>query len=157
MSCGVGHRHGSDPELLWLQFRRKSTQGSTNDNSTRGKFTPPPVFVWPIFTFFFPILWLHLQHMEAPRPGAESELQLPAYTTGMSHRIQGSSATYPAAHGNARSFSPLSKGRDQTHILMDSTSGSTMETPVFTFFFWSFLGPFPRHTEVPRLGVELEL
>ena len=27
------------------------------------------------------LLWLHLWHMEVPRPAVESELQLPAYTT----------------------------------------------------------------------------
>ena len=34
---------------------------------------------WPQIFFFF--LWLHLQHMEVPRLGVESELQLQAYTT----------------------------------------------------------------------------
>ena len=36
------------------------------------------------FFFFFSLLFflgLHLQHMEIPRPGVESELQLLAYTT----------------------------------------------------------------------------
>ena len=28
---------------------------------------------------------------------------------------------------------------------------------LFFFFFFVFLGPYPRHMEVPRLGVELEL
>ena len=37
---------------------------------------------------FFSFLGLHLRHMEVPRLGIKSELQLPAYTT---------------AHGNARS------------------------------------------------------
>ena len=32
-------------------------------------------------SFFFFFLELHLPHMEVPRLGAESELQLPAYTT----------------------------------------------------------------------------
>ena len=33
-------------------------------------------------SFFFPwFLGLHLQHVEAPRLGVQSELQLPAYTT----------------------------------------------------------------------------
>ena len=29
--------------------------------------------------------------------------------------------TYSTPHGNARSFNPLSKARDQTHILMDTS------------------------------------
>ena len=33
-------------------------------------------------TFFFGFFFMvHLQHMEGPRPGVQSELQLPAYTT----------------------------------------------------------------------------
>ena len=41
-------------------------------------------FVFPNFLFFsslFVFLGPHLQHMEVPRLGVESELQLPAYTT----------------------------------------------------------------------------
>ena len=34
-----------------------------------------------IFFFFFVFLGLHMCHMEVPRVGVESELQLPAYTT----------------------------------------------------------------------------
>ena len=47
------------------------------------------------------VFWgLHLWHMEGPRLGVQSELQLPAYTTHRSwqHRI----------------LNPLSKARDQT-------------------------------------------
>ena len=35
------------------------------------------------FFFFFFYLGLHLQHMEVPRLGVESEIQLPAYTTAI--------------------------------------------------------------------------
>ena len=34
-----------------------------------------------IFFFFFFLGLLHLRHMEVPRLGVESELQLPVYTT----------------------------------------------------------------------------
>ena len=34
-----------------------------------------------LFIYLFWFLGLHLLHMEVPRPGFESELQLPAYTT----------------------------------------------------------------------------
>ena len=33
------------------------------------------------FDFFLSFLWPPLQHMEVPRLGVESELQLPVYTT----------------------------------------------------------------------------
>ena len=35
------------------------------------------------YFFFFVFLGLHSQHMEVPRLGIESELQLPAYATAM--------------------------------------------------------------------------
>ena len=44
--------------------------------------------------------------MEVPRLGVESELQLPAYTI---------------AYSNVRSFNPLNKTRDGTHIFMDAS------------------------------------
>ena len=40
-----------------------------------------PGFCFFFFFFFFFLLWPHLQHMEVPRLGVESELQLPAYAT----------------------------------------------------------------------------
>ena len=47
---------------------------------------------------------IYLQHMEVPRLGVESELQLPAYTTTTETRDPGMSATYTTAHGNAGSL-----------------------------------------------------
>ena len=53
----------------------------------------------------------------------------------------------------------LSKARDQTCVLMDSSRihfhWATRGTPYFLIFI--FLGPRLCHMEVPRLGVELEL
>ena len=34
-----------------------------------------------LFLLLIYFLWLHLQHMEGPRLGVKSELQLPAYAT----------------------------------------------------------------------------
>ena len=47
------------------------------------------------------------------------------------------SAIYTTAHGNAGSFNPLSKARDRTYILMDSSQihfcWATMGTPNSAF------------------------
>ena len=68
------------------------------------------------------ILGSHPQHMEVPRLGVESELQLLAYTTA--------TATWDpsyifdlhtTAHSNAGSFNPPSGTRDQTRVLMDTS------------------------------------
>ena len=60
----------------------------------------------PIFIIIIIICFLgpHPQHTEVPRLGVESELQLLAYT---------------AAHGWI--VNPLSKAKDQTHVLMDTS------------------------------------
>ena len=49
-------------------------------------------------------LGLHLQHMEVPRLGVESELQQLAYTKPQQCKIQDVFATYTTAHGNAGSL-----------------------------------------------------
>ena len=53
-----------------------------------------------IFVFLGP----HPRHMEVPRLGVESELQLLAHVTAQQRQIRAISVTYTAAHGNAGSF-----------------------------------------------------
>jgi len=75
----------------------------------------------PLFFVFLPFLGPLPRHMEVPRLGVESELQLLAYTT--------TTATWDPSHiCNLRHSSrqqripdPLSKARDQTHILMGTS------------------------------------
>ena len=74
-----------------------------------------------ILFYFFNVcfLGLHLQHMEGPRLGVQSELQLPAYTTATA---TGNQSRVCNLHHSSRQhwiLNPLSKARDQTHILMD--------------------------------------
>ena len=59
--------------------------------------------------------------MEVPRLGIKSELQLLATATATATPDLSESATYTTAHSNARSFDPLSKARDGTQILIDSS------------------------------------
>ena len=64
----------------------------------------------PMFSFFFfPFLFFFLkcllvQHMEVPRLGTESQLQLLTYATAIASRIQATSATYAVACGNTGSL-----------------------------------------------------
>jgi len=60
------------------------------------------------FFFFLAFQGAHLQHMEVPRLGVESELQLPAYTT----------ATATQQH---QILNQMSEARGQTHVLMDTS------------------------------------
>ena len=69
------------------------------------------------FSFF---LGPHLQHMEVPRLGIESELQLPAYTTATSVKDPSHVGHLYHSSPQYQIFSPLSEARDRTHILMDT-------------------------------------
>ena len=66
---------------------------------------PPSLTFWLVFLVSVFFLGSHLQHMEVPRLGDELELHLPAYTTA--------TATWDPK--------PLSRTRDQTRILMDTS------------------------------------
>ena len=57
------------------------------------------------YTFFFGLfLGPHRRHMEVPRIGVKSELQLLAYATAQQCQIQATSVTSTRVHGNARSL-----------------------------------------------------
>ena len=76
-------------------------------------------------------LGLHLQDMEVPlRLGVKSELQLCAYTTATA--TQDLNCICDLHHSSRQCWipDPLNKARDQTCILMDTSSHcTTMETP----------------------------
>ena len=73
------------------------------------------------FFFFFCFLGLCLQHMEVPRLGVELELQLRATATATA--TWDSSCVCDLYHSSwqHRIPDPLSKARDQPHILMDTS------------------------------------
>ena len=72
------------------------------------------ILLFAFFCLFVFLEWLS-RHMEVPRPGVESELQLLAYTTA--------TATQDLSHSSwqRRILNPLIKVRDQTCILVDTS------------------------------------
>ena len=78
---------------------------------------------WEGFFFLcsFSFLGPHQQHIEIPRLGVKSELQLPAYTTDTA--MQDSSHTCDLYHSSWQYWvlNPLSEARDPTCILMDNS------------------------------------
>ena len=64
------------------------------------------------------------------------------------HGIQAVSVTYAIVHSNAGSFNPLSKARDGTCVLMDTSwvryHCATGGTPLIGFFFFAFFSAFSR-------------
>ena len=61
--------------------------------------------------------------MEVPRLETESELQLLAYATATATAMPDPSCTFDLHHSSQHHqiLNPLSKVRDQTHILMDTS------------------------------------
>ena len=81
---------------------------------------------WPVrkllsFLIFFFLLGLHLQHMEVPRLGVKSELHLLAYTTTAATPDLSHICNLYHSSQQHWIFNPLSKARDQTHFLMDTS------------------------------------
>ena len=104
------------------------------------KFQPQLINCFPIsfpssFFFLSFFLGLHMWHMEVPRLGVKSEIQLPAYTTAtVSPDL---SCIFDLHHSSWQHqiLNPLSEARDQTHILMDTSQiccpCATTGTPSF--------------------------
>ena len=88
-----------------------------------------------IFFFFF--LGPHLWHMEIPRLGVKLELQLPAYTTATAMPDPSSIYNLHCSSWQCQVLNPLSKARDQTHVMMDTSQvcyhWATMGTLIFSF------------------------
>ena len=75
-----------------------------------------------IYIFFVCVfLGLHPWHMEVPRIGFKSELQLLTCTTDTA--TQGRSCVCDLHHSSwqHQTLNPLNKARDQTRILMDTS------------------------------------
>ena len=73
-----------------------------------------------IWVFFF-YLWLHLKHMEVPRLGVELELQLTAHATATATPDLSHICNLHCSSWQCQLLNPLSKGRDQIRILMDTS------------------------------------
>ena len=95
------------------------------------------LFLFVVFWgFIFCFLGPHPRHMEVPRLGVESELQLPACATATATAMQDPSRVYELHHNSQQCqiTDPLSEARDGTHILMDTSwihfhCVTTMGTP----------------------------
>ena len=57
-----------------------------------------------ISILFLPFLSLHLRHMEVPRLGVQTELQLPTYVKPQQSQIQAETVTYTAVQVNTGSL-----------------------------------------------------
>ena len=76
----------------------------------------PPVYFKSSLDHFFFFLQLHLQHMEIPRLGIESELQLLAYTTAMAIPDPNRIFDLCQSSWQCRILNLLYEARDQTYV-----------------------------------------
>ena len=72
-------------------------------------------------SFFF--LWPKLWHMEVPGLGVKLELQLRSTPQPQQHQIRAASSTLCHSVWQHQNLNPLSKARDQTCTLLETTSG----------------------------------
>ena len=70
-----------------------------------------------VFCFLGPYSW----HMEVPRLGVESELQLPAYTTATATPYPSHICNLHHSSQQRRILNPMSEASDRTCILMDTS------------------------------------
>ena len=77
-----------------------------------------PISPFSFFSFLSLFLGLHLWHMQLPRLGADSDLQLPAYTTGIAMLDLSCICKLCCSLWQRWILNPLSEARDQTRILM---------------------------------------
>jgi len=66
--------------------------------------------------YFFCFLGSHLWHMEVPRLGVKSELQLPAYTMATAMQDLRYCSDLHRSSRQHQILNPLSKARDQTCV-----------------------------------------
>ena len=93
-----------------------------------------------LYIFFLLLFFLgpHPRHMEIPRLGIESELQLLAYPTATATQDPSRVCNLPHSSRQRQILSPLNKARDRTHNLMVPSwicfHGTTTGTPVYILF-----------------------
>ena len=85
------------------------------------------IFSCVLFIYLFCFLEPHLCHLEVPRPGVESELQLPAYTTAMATPDPSHVCNLHHSSWKHWILNPLIEARDRTCVLMDIVGFITAE------------------------------
>ena len=114
-----------------------------------------------IYTFFF-FLGPPLQHMEAARLGVALELQLLVHTTATAMQDPSHICGLHCSLHQCQILNPLREVRNRTCIIMDTSwvlnsLSHSRNSNVCIFISRVFLGPHPRHMNIPRLGMESEL
>ena len=87
---------------------------------------------------FSSFLGLQVWHMEVPRLGVESELQLPPMPQPWQRAIRAVLCNLHHSSWQVQILKPLSKARDRTCILMDASWIHFLCTTMGTRYLWIF-------------------
>ena len=130
-SCDLSHSCGNTRSLTHcagpgIKPVSQCFQDATNPIVPQGKLLLQDFFFSPRFS------GPHSWHVEFPRPGVESELQLPTYTTATATRDLSCICDPHHSSWQHRIADPLSKTRDQTLILENTSRAHFCCTTVGT-------------------------
>ena len=134
ISLGWLPRSGSPGSMHICNFNfNQSIQMAFQKSYHKSSF--PELFV---YLFIYVILGPHLQHVEVPRLGVASELQVPAYTTATATPVLNHICNLHWSSWQCQILNPLSEARDQTHILTDTSwlcyHSATIGTPSWVIY-----------------------
>ena len=103
---------------IFLSRPPLSIQRQWRENTLVPSFLPLSVFLFlPSFLSSFS---LHLRHMEAPRLGVKSKLQLLAYSTAIAALYLRCICYLSCSLWLCQTLNPVSEARDQTHNIVDT-------------------------------------
>ena len=117
-SCGLFRGCGYDPPRPRAPYA--TGQPKTNKQKNQEEYHVLPGITKTIFFLF---LWPYLQRMEDPRPGVERKMQLQADTTSLTATDPSHICNLCCNFQQHHILNPLSKARDQTHILTETVLG----------------------------------
>ena len=108
--------------LLFLSFSSGfCLHDSKYHDYTAVSLTTLPVCLFSFFFFFFAFFGPHLWHMEVPRGGVKSELQLPAHTTATATPDPSRIRDLPHSSRQRRILNPLSEASEPAFVLRDAS------------------------------------
>ena len=117
---------------MFTSYQILCSQKHSQNMSSPLKITPLHFFCFS-FSFFFFFLGPHPWHMEVPRLGVKSELQLLAYAPATAMPDLSPVFNLHRSSQQRRILNPLSEVRDQTRVLLDTSQvcyhWATMGTP----------------------------
>ena len=128
VSSGVVWRHGSDPVSKKAKIKKNKKRFSPNliPCNKHSYFGFPFSFFLFFFFFFFLFRAAPAGHGSSWL-GVKSELQQPAYSTATAMPEPSRVCDLHHSSWQCQSLNPLSKARDWTHVLMDTSLAVTAE------------------------------